>query len=267
MNGKPFPSFCESLAQRLYIDYPEMYQKVLATIKDLMPKTTIAVEKPTENEALFYRTQFVLEAWAGVVLQSTNETIRAFIDRLDSLIDSLPESKAKNLIQEVASFELEKYEFVQSLPDFQVLKAHFQEESNKINQALNLPIEAILDTEIVLSPFAKLIATEWNWAEKNEFALQRHGFDYLANLHQENAYYKVALLICIEQTTLQEMLLDVVSSLLLEALEEKQTMRMVINQVVSQVKNHLPNMTEAQLADLLLDKVRYFLYHHVLQLA
>jgi len=267
MNGKPFPSFCESLAQRLYIDYPEMYQKVLATIKDLMPKTTIAVDKPTENEALFYRTQFVLEAWAGVVLNSENEIVDDFIERLDSLIDSLLESKAKELVQEVASFELEKYEFRQSLPTYQELKPHFQKKVVQVNQVLSLPIEAILDTEIVLSPFAKLITTEWNWVEKNEFALQRHGFDYLANLHQDNAYYKVALLICIEQTTLQEMLLDVVSSLLLEALEEKQTMRMVINQVVSQVKNHLPNMTEAQLADLLLDKVRYFLYHHVLQLA
>jgi hypothetical protein len=266
MNGKPFPSFCESLAQRLYIDYPEMYQKVLDTIKDLTPKTTIVVEKPTENEALFYRTQLALDAWAGIRLQSENETANDFIDRLDGLIDNFPESKTKELVQEVASFELEKYEFIQSLPDFQALKTQFQEESNKVNQVLVLPWEVILEREIALSPFAKLIATEWNWAEKNEFALQRHGFDYLANLHQENAYYRVVLLICIEQEIVQEMLLDVASILLLETIEEKQKMKTIIKKVILQVKNYLPNLTNEQLTTLLFNKITYFLYHHLVVL-
>jgi hypothetical protein len=111
-----------------------------------------------------------------------------------------------------------------------------------------------------------LIATEWNWAEKNEFALQRHGFDYLANLQQENAYYKVVLLICLAQETTQEMLLDVASILLLEAVEEKQEIKAVIAKVSAQVKEYLPNLSATQLSQLLFDKIAYFLYHHLLVL-
>ncbi|GAB4111816.1 MAG: hypothetical protein OHK0057_37490 [Thermoflexibacter sp.] len=267
MNGKAFPTFCENMAQRLHIDYPEMYQKVLDTIKDLTPKTSIIVDKSIKNEDLFYRTKFVLESWVGLeVAQENGESLMDFIDRIDALIEELPESTAKNLIQEVASFEFEKYDFLISLPPTEELKTYFKAESIKANQAMSLPLEVLLSQEITLSPFAKFIETEWNWVEANEFAMQKHGIDYLSNLKKESAYYKVALIICIEQDIVREQLLDMVNILLFETLEGRQKIETVIKNVFNQITNHLSDKTEAEINQILLGKISYFLYHHILQL-
>ncbi len=265
MNGKAFTTFCENLAQRLYIDYPEMYQCVLDTIQDLTPKTSVLVEKLIDNEAtIFYRTQLVLQAWMDVSLSGEYQSTADFIDNLDSLINDLPESEMKELIQEVASFEFEKYEFMNALPDNEVLKSHLKAESVKVNHILSLPLETLLAQEIALSPFAKFIETEWNWAEKNEFALQKQGFDYLDNLSRASAYYRVALIICIEQETVQEMLLDVATILLFEEIGKGCKIKTLIEHGYNQLKNYLPDKTEVQIRQLLLDKITYFLYHHIL---
>lgn len=267
MNGKAFTTFCEDLAQRLCIEYPEMYQKVLDTVKDLTPKTSIVVDKKIRNESLFYRTKLVLESWVKIDIASENESLTNFIDRVDALIEELPENEAKNLIQEVASFEFEKYEFLNYLPDNEALKSRFKAESIKVNHALSLPLEVLFMQEIVLSPFAKFIETEWNWAETNEFAMQKQGFDYLDNLSRASAYYKVVLIVCTEQNTVREMLLDVVNILLFEEIGKGCKIKTLIEHGYARLKNYLPDKTESQIRQLLLDKITYFLYHHVLCLS
>jgi len=129
-----------------------------------------------------------------------------------------------------------------------------------------LPIETLLEKEICISPYAKFIETAWNWAETNEFAMQKHGFDYLSNINKESAYFKVVLMLCVEQSTVVEMLLDVVNIMLFETTFEKQKIKDVIYQVISQVKTYIPDKTDAELSNILISKISYFLYHHVLRL-
>jgi hypothetical protein len=296
MDGKKMISLCESLAQRLKIDYPEMYFRILETIHQLAPDTLYPINSLEEQklfsdhylkkeveffdklpsfyqqnftnsraETFFYRTFYLWQNYIGQSLP-TEDKVTILADCLNESIEHLAEGKEKELLEDIAGFEWEKYEFLLGLPSTQLLMTHLYHQSLQINNLLKEEQSVFLASQIGLSPFTCLIESRWNWAETNEFTLQKNSIDYPAHIHLPASFFQVVILLCPESGMVQEQLLDGMGILLLEAVrEEHGLVNHVIETVLGQLELHLEDKTREEMEEVIFSRITYFLYHGVLE--
>ena len=258
MNYKRNPTVCEQMAQRLWLESPELYERVLTVCREL-EATHHPVSLPDAPPASpFYRTQYVL----GVVQPSATPatTPHALLTQLNALSNEA----IRPVLLDAFQYEQQVREFIAALPNTATLKQDWQRWSATTNALLSLPVEVYRQQRIQRSAYFQRIESEWNWAEVNEFAGQDASRDFAQNLQAAPAYYGTILYVYIHQGVVREQLLDALNILLIDALEEPATIASVIESVSEQVLPYQPTLDKAGLAQTILGRIRHFLYQGVL---
>ncbi|WP_353484635.1 DUF6734 family protein [Haliscomenobacter sp.] len=288
MGGKKYPTTCEQLEQRVRIEYPDAYYRVLNLIRkhDLETNTFFfspAEEKQALREAdqkteapqnlkkwedCFVRTIDVLKELKLHTHIKTVGSAQQFDETVQQLIatESKLCDRAKRVLGEVLTFENDLRIWMQNLPPVSYVEAHKRQNAQILDQILRLPPKERNQYKVHLNPHAFVWDCEWNWAEKQEFKQQvENTTPYRHNLKQDPAYFRVLAFIYPQQNTMREYLADPMSILILDALEEGQAMSIgtVLDKAFSMAKQLQANIEHAY-REALLDKLTFLTYQWIL---
>lgn len=257
-NYKRNPTICEQLAQRLWLESPELYERVLTVCREL-EATHHPISQPARQLLNpLYRTQYVLNAVLPI------SQLPLITNDLSAQIAALPDENAKAVLTDALQYEQRRQAFINALPDAATLMQDWQRWSLVTNTLLSLPYETYCQQTIRSGHYGQRIESEWNWAEVNEFASQQAGRDFAHNLQVPAAYYETMLYVYIHEDVVREQLLDALNMLILDTLDEPATIGSVMDRVCQQVLAYQPALDGQQLAHTLLGRIRHFLYHGVL---
>ena len=258
-NYKQNPTVCQQMAQRLWLESPELHERVIAVCRTL-EATHHPISLPdTSLPNPFYRTAYVL---AKLGLCETDKQLTMYeINTLIAARQALPEGV---VLADVFQYESRLLEFNQTLPTGQTLSKDWQTYSRQTNTLLALPPEQYRQKTIGQGPRCVRLDSSWDWAEVSEFAGQTANRDWADNLTAEPSYYETILYIFVHQGLVREHLLDVLNILILDVAETPVAMHTVVDSVVEQVCQHQPATNPAELAGVIIDRIRHFLYHGVL---
>ncbi|ADB40420.1 DUF6734 family protein [Spirosoma linguale] len=255
MNYKRNPTVCEQMAQRLWLESPELYERVLTVCREL-GATHHPISLPVSPQLTpFYRTGYILEQTQPQPLPNLSAT------ELATYVNALPVGPTKTVVQDVFQFESRRQAFITSLPDAATLRRHWQQYSRDTNNLLALPAEEYFQKQIRPGVCSSRIEAEWNWAEANEFASQTADRDLAHNLQTESSYYEIVLCVYLHQGLVREQVLDVLAMLILDAVEAPVCLGSVCDQVLA----HQSEVDKGALAETVLSRIRHFLYHGVLE--
>ena len=235
MNYKRNPTACEQMAQRLYIESPELYERCERVARNLAT-THHAVLQPKRLE------------YEGAYRSA-----------------SLPITIPAEVMADVVQYEQEKKAWIESLPPVAELWRHWRVYSVQVNALLSQPDQLLAQQSIRHSSYLKRLCSEWNWAEINEFVSQDREANWSANANQTAAYYEVGLYLYLHEGVVKEQLLDAVGILLLDNFEEAQPLGTGIEAVWQQIKTHQPTAEERAFKVSLMSQVRFYLYQGVLE--
>ena len=254
MNYKQNPTICEQVAQRLYIESPALYERVVKVANELKA-TKVSMYVADEKPSNFYRTELIAKQ-LGITFSE------------DKVLAELTESHENNVLKDAFQYETEKLEFIKGLPSMEVYSAYRKQQSLSVNTVLSKSIEEVLNTTITFGEHVSLIESEWMWAEQNEFTGQDKTVDYLLNLQQEAAYFQVVLFGYPVSASIKEQLSDTITILIIDALQQVENNQLLMQEVVDNVVNEIYTLNQSrsieELSVAVLDKIRYLLYQGVL---
>lgn len=235
MNYKRNATACELMAQRLYIEAPELYEQCERVTREL-EATHHAVLLP---EPLAYEGH-----WRSA---------------------QLPAHTPTEVMVDIAQYEQEKQEWIAQLPPVAVLWERWRTYSVQVNALLSLLDKQLIQKPLQQSSYLKRLCSEWNWVEANEFWGQEQQPNYTANATLPAAYHEVVLYVYLHERVVKEQLLDIVGILLLDTFEEVQPLGIGIEAVWQQIKTHQPTANEREFKASLMSRVRFYLYQGVLE--
>lgn len=265
MNYKKNPTICEQMAQRLYIENPELYERIIEVSNELESTkvSTFVENEPKTLGIFFYRTDLINQhIGLNLNLQITS------IDSLTEQIKALPESPQNAILRDTFQYELEKYQFIQSLPSVYDYVQYRKLQSLTVNEILSKSDEEILLSSVTFGEYVALVESEWKWAEINEFTGQDSAVDYTLSLQQEPSYFQVVLFCYPVSMTVKEQLSDTFTIMIIDTLQQIENNTLTIQEVLENVSQeiYLHNQTICleELKANILTKIRYLLYQGVL---
>ena len=193
--------------------------------------------------------------------------VRLAEEDIASLLNSQEHAPELAVVQDVFSYETRLWAFAQLLPDDVELWAEWQNYTGKANALLGQPRDEYLRSVMQQSRHYMRLDSEWNWAEIGEFANQTADRTWADNLTTESGYFETVLYIYTHQGLIREHLLDVLNILILDTTETPIAIQNVVDSVVGQVCAYQPAINPHELAELIIDRLRHFLYHGVLEIA
>jgi hypothetical protein len=273
MSYKRNPTTCEQLAQRLYIESPELYERIIKVAHKLDSKnysfTQYSVSTTSVPDNFFYRTFSMAQA-LGFALHATN-VMEDFITSINESIALLPANEGSARLKDVWQYELEKYLFISTIPTAEQYQQYRKEQSLITNNKLNSSLSEILQQPISFGKYFSSIESRWKWVENNEFTAQNekgeYTFDYLTNLSAQPSYFIVLLLIYPEQMHVKEHLLSPLNIFILNTLlESTQSFKIeeVINRVIDDIKHYDSSINREKYSEEIFSQLRYWLYQGVL---
>ncbi|MFD2937752.1 DUF6734 family protein [Spirosoma flavum] len=261
MNYKRNPTACEQLAQRLWLESPELYERVITVCRELAAthhyvETSEAPKQPRP----FYRTLYALQT-LGLIQSDSSIAVKD----VAKLIENLPDGPHKDRLIDVWQYESSRQAYVQDLPEISANWQKWRYSSNQVNTLLAQPAATYRQAVVRRSDRCVRIESEWNWVEANEFAGQTADRGLYDNLQTEPAYFEVLLYYYPHQKLVREQLLDVLNILVLDTLEEPLSIEKLIESVAAQVLSYQLQANLAELSATLLGQIRHFLYHGILE--
>lgn len=231
MNYKRNPTICEQVAQRLWLDAPDLYDRCQKAVRRaIAPK------------------HYIQLTWN---------------DRKNPI--ELDGVKGHTLLQDARDFEQGKKEFSESLPDAEALWADWRDCSKHVNELLSLSRSQYGQFPVQYGSYCTRVETEWNWAVQAEFAEQKEPNDFEANRNKEPAYYETLLYVAPHLGVVREQILDGLSILLLDNAEEANSYAELAASTISLILQHQPQADQSLLEQRVEDRLRYFLYLGVLR--
>jgi hypothetical protein len=212
MNYKQNPAFCEQLAQRLRLASPELYERAnqvaqkLAATHHPVPEAVATVPQwPRLGEALAH--------W-GLALPTGKA--HEVLDQLErDPLPSLPPT-GREVLGDLIAYERAWLQAQAQGQAFLAQPGARLAHERAVNDFwASLPIEVELHPGPLFAP----IASQWNWAETNEFARQREAWHFAERLAQPPGYFGVVLLPYPEFGFWREYLLEPLKLLLFGLIE------------------------------------------------
>lgn len=232
MSYKHNPTACEQMAQRLWIEAPELYERCRVVARQL---------------------------------EATNHVVSIPIELSASYRSSLlSPNSPPDVMNDIFDFEQQKKEFTTSLPSEAILWQLWQDHSVVINTKLSLPKSQLLQQYIGHSKLSKRIVSEWNWAEANEFLGQDKKPDYVANTTIDSTYFEVALYVYPHLLVIKEHLLDVINILILDTFEQPKSFEEGLETLWKEVFAYQPEAIEIEMKESIKSRISFFLYQGVL---
>lgn len=235
MNYKKNSTICEQLAQRLYIESPELYERCIQ-VYHAISKTSISV------------------------LESDFSFAKSSISKHSNI------SLSNELIEDIIQFEKEKNEFIESISDKKEFLKWWKTHSIQVNSALKLEPKEVFLKNIRHSNFSKRIVSEWNWSEANEFSTQSM-IDHLSiNTFLPPTYFETLLYVYPHQSIIKEQVLDVFGILILDNIDFPIPLGEVINIVWNQIKHAQVEGTNNSLTkEDIFNRICFYLYQGILE--
>lgn len=254
MNYKHNPTICEQLAQRLWLEAPDLYDRC-RRITRLAVGSKHFVQLPDTDISL--KTDSSLST-----TKDDNFTSKVF-----SVEIGIDIKRQETLLQDANNFEQGKKEFLGSLPNAETIWTNWRGNSMQVNETLSLPPYQYEKLSVQYGSYCTRINTEWNWAERSEFAEQKGMNDLNANRTKDPAYYETLFYVAPHLETVREQILDGLSILLLDNVEEAKSYAELVDSTISLILQHQPQADSSVLENRVEDRLRYFLYLGVLRFA
>lgn len=264
MNYKCNPTVCEQMAQRLWLESPELYERCEQVARQLEASHhAVSMPQQAVTPDFFGRTKEILQKVDSDFNLITSG--KDFVSVLSFYYESMPECGDKVVLNDVFQYEKERQDFIKDLTDDALFRNRWKEYSQKTNQVLSLTEPNYIQKRVQQSIFCKRISSEWNWAETNEFMDQKEVRNYSDNLKTEPSYYEIVLYVYLHQSTIKEHLLDALNILILDTFETPFAMESAIALILKDIQNFQSNMNISQLKATILERIRFFLYQGVLE--
>lgn len=265
MNYKHNHTSCEQMAQRLYIESPELYERIIKVSNELeATKVSMFMENELKTlETFFYRTDLInRHIGLNLNLQITS------LNFLTEQINTLPENPNNTILRDAFQFELEKYQFVQSLPSVDDYVQYRKLQSLKVNEILSKSDEEILLSSVTFGEYVTQIESEWKWAEINEFTGQDNAVDYRLNFQQEPSYFQVVLFCYPVSMTVKEQLSDTFTIMIIDVLQQIKSNTLTVQEIMENISEEIYSLNKTntleELKANILTKIRYLLYQGIL---
>lgn len=262
MNYKRNPTICEQMAQRLWLESPELYEQVI-TVCHQLEATHHPVSLPSPKSTqlgLFYRTQQLLHS-----LQLCEAHQNLTQAQLTQLIATIPESDIKLVIEDAFLYEVERQEFAELVATRSDYWKAWKLYSLQANELPNLPVQAYYKTQLRQTSYCVRLDAGWDWAEVNEFSGQTADRALIANLVTKPSYYEILLHYYPHNQLIREQKLDVLQMLILDMIDKPTTIKELFNTAIKQVLLYQSKIDKPQLKRSILSCVQHFLYHGVLE--
>lgn len=288
MGGKKYATTCEQLEQRVRIELPDAYFRVLNLIRKYQLQTnTFFLNPNTEKQAILafdqkLETNGSVKKWEVYFIRTLEILkelkLNSYVQRVDSAnqfyeaVQQLFTMKTKlsdrgrSVLGEVLAFENDLRIWGQSLPPLPIIEAKKRQNAQFIDQILRLSPQELDQCMIHINPLAFIWDCEWNWADKQEFKPQVENIvPYKYNLKQKPAYFRILAFIYPQQNIIREYLTDPMSILLLDVLEEGKAMSVgaVLDEAFKLAKQLNPDIEDLY-RDALLDKLTFLTYQWVI---
>ena len=202
---------CDQLANRLRMDYPEYYYRIIEFFESqagdekvhgghggfsnslqLVSSFSIKYSSKSEDEK-FSRTKDVISSICNQEDFSTDIGKLSIFQAIEFLEKELTDSRSKTILNDVFDFEKEMIRLIHSLPHDDIIWDKEQEAIDRANLAFATDHwkERVM---LKLSPLAMTIESEWDWSQ-NHVLFTRVKYNNIENnLTLEPYYYQTLLL-------------------------------------------------------------------------
>ncbi len=270
---------CDQLANRLRMDYPEFYDRIINLFepsnKVLMENNAMEEfeETITEGSSIsakysaksdrekFFRTERIMLSICEkdhITLKTIEFTIFQFKDCLDKKLTNLSSAA---LLNDVFEFEKEKMRLIQSLPPEDFIWKNEVEATDSANQVFN--DEKFREkAEVKLTLHCMTIESEWDWAQNHVLFTRVKGNHFENNFLLPPHYYQTLLLFDKHHVEVIEYLLGPIEAYLLSILTKDNFIS--INDITGSLISFFEKINESEISLLLEEAIRFLSYSGVL---
>ena len=270
---------CDQLANRLRMDYPEFYDRIINLFE---PSNKVLMENNareefedtiTEGSSIsakysaksdrekFFRTERIMLSICEKDHNSLNTiefTIFQFKDCLDKKLTNLSSAA---LLNDVFEFKKEKMRLIQSLPSDDFIWKNEVEATDSANQVFN--DENFREkAEVKLTLLCMTIESEWDWAQNHVLFTRVKGNYFENNFLLPPHYYQTLLLFDKHHVEVIEYLLGPIEAYLLAILSKENFIS--INDVTGSIISFFEKINESEISLLLEEAIRFLSYSGVL---
>lgn len=270
---------CNQLANRLRLDYPEYYYRIVdlfesqagddkvhgdhegfSNSQQLVSSFSIKYRSKSEDEK-FSRTKGIISSICNQEDFSTYVIKLTFFQAIEFLEKELTDSRSKTILNDVSDFEKEKIRLIHSLPHDGIIWDNEQEAIDRANLAFATDHwkEKVL---LKLSPLAMTVESEWDWSQ-NHVLFTRVKYNNIENnLTLEPYYYQTLLLPDKHHGEIIEYLLNPMETYLISLLSKEAHISITV--VKEQVILFFENVNEEKVLIYLEEAIRFLAYSGVI---
>jgi len=277
MNYKTNQSVCEQLAQRLWLENPDLYHRSIEIAHELEQKkgtkNVFAVSFQAEQSIssntndnpniLFYRTSLLLNQYGiniNQVLKNSKEDAEKMEISIKDALSQVSNLNHHEVILDAFEFELSKGQFIGNLPSIYELTTYHNQHLRKLNEFLKMSINLWNKLFVRKAKYYHIIESGWNWVENNEFHRNSNLNVYLDNLNMEISYYGVILYLYLDQKVIKEHLLDTLSILILDSIDGKVVIETLSESIIAIFEQHNSTYTPNELNLMIQNRLISLLY-------
>jgi hypothetical protein len=269
---------CDQLANRLRIDYPEYYDRIMKLFEDQANSssavdsiglgskysnfTRMFLEKSDEEK--FYRTKQIIASICDQEQLELDPRKLTIVQSLAYLKQNMSNSNLIALLTDVFEFEKEKFRIIQSLPSDDLIWENGVEAIDRANHVFQSE-NYLENMELRLSPFCMTVESEWDWACNLTLFTRVKMNNIQNNFHQLPHYYQTLLLLDRHHGEVIEYLLGPIEAYLVSLLSRDANTSYA--EVAVQVMEFFQNIEATQVPVLLEEAIRFLSFSGVIYLS
>jgi hypothetical protein len=250
MNYKQNPTVCEQLAQRLWLEAPQLHERCQKAIRRASQSRVYFSQHPPNG---FERTREALRVALSLPEATT-------LDSEQANLDSLATESGNDCLLDAYEYEKARMEFEKQLPDHMTMLDQWKESSARVNDLLLSGLVCYQETTLEFGPGCMRHGSSWNWAEAGEFRALSEAGSFVENQKLAPAYYETLFYYTPHLGRLREQPLDALSILLLDEVEEGSTWKSIVRQTTQSILEYQPHVDRQELSARIEERLRYFLY-------
>jgi hypothetical protein len=254
MNYKRNVTINEQVAQRLWIEEPNLYERCVHAAEKL---ASVKFYYSATSKDHFSRTtdacKYLLKRFDKKNGLDDNGSFEYVLDAIEG-----PERKARLL--DLFQFERAKMEFVQALPLHDTIESDWKVASRRVNEVLSLPSSEYECRTLLPQENSLRIASYWSWAEQTELSKDAIANDFSMNERVEEAYFETLIYYTTNTRRVREMSLDTINILLLDDVTGNKTYKEIMNNVMLIIRTANSQLSEEAITEMLGRRLKFFLY-------
>lgn len=270
---------CDQMANRLRIDYPEYYYRIIDFFEtqtkggtgqawhegykgppNLISGFSKKYSSKSEDEK-FHRSKGIISTICNQEDISTELGKLPIFQAIEYLEGELTDKRSKAVLKDVFDFEKEKLRLIQSLPADPII---FENEQYAIDNANLVFVDDQWKEKAVLklSPVAMCIESQWDWSMNHVLFTMIKGNDVVSNLDTGPYYYLTLLLPDKHHGEVVEYLLNPMETYVVSLLSKDSYVS--FSEIVVQADRFFENVNKENVLVYLEEAIRFLAYSGVI---